>query len=381
MRIGVGLLGLALLVGSTAGPAVAAGPIAADPVVARDAAWEHVVSDSFGSYAALESEWNYGYPWGSDHNGTARMYGSPTDHGHVWLDGGVLNLKATRIDWDEGNSGADPFLPIRYHSGAVHAKDHIVVNDRDPTYEVRGEFQAPSTRGTWPAFWLTGVNSRPPESDILEFKGDSRNWFNTFRSPTDVSTTIVDVAEPGSWHEYRAWIAKVDDTDVDIHYYLDGRWVAQHRAADFVNQSLWVITNHPDGGFLGFARPRRRHPLSRPRRLHRPEHRLSVGGPSRSVGGRGPAARRLGPTSSMPVSATAPRGRRPDRRTRTRGTRMTVLCGDTRRNRARRHRDGRTRRQEAGRHGGRRMTDVRRGRSGGPLRCPDDGRHPGRPIG
>ncbi|APU15696.1 MULTISPECIES: family 16 glycosylhydrolase [Actinoalloteichus] len=246
MRIRIGLLALALTAGLTS---------TAGSVAAEDAAWEHVVSGSFGSYAALESEWNYGYPWGSDHNGTARMYGSPTDHNHVWLDGGVLNLKATRINWDEGNSSADPYLPIRYHSGAVHAKDHIIVNDRYPSYEVRGEFQAPSTRGTWPAFWLTGVNSWPPESDILEYKGNARNWFNTFRSASDVSTTIVDVASPGSWHEYRAWITKVNATDVDIHYYLDGQWVAQHRAAGFVNQPLWVIINLQMEGSAGSPGP------------------------------------------------------------------------------------------------------------------------------
>jgi len=34
-----------------------------------------------------------------------------------------------RITWDEGTSSADPHLPIRYHSGAIHAKDQVLVND------------------------------------------------------------------------------------------------------------------------------------------------------------------------------------------------------------------------------------------------------------
>jgi hypothetical protein len=74
---------------------------------------------------ALESERNYRYPWGSDHNGTARMYASATDHNRVSLSGGVLTLKATRISWDEGNSGAVPHLPIRCHSSAerLHRTD------------------------------------------------------------------------------------------------------------------------------------------------------------------------------------------------------------------------------------------------------------------
>ncbi|WP_230423422.1 hypothetical protein [Streptomyces radicis] len=126
---------------------------------------------SFANYAALEANWNYRYPWGSDHNGSARMYGSPTDHNHVTLSGGVLTLKASRITWDEGTSGSPPHLPIRYHSGTIHAKDQVRITSQFPNYEVKGEFQAPSA--------------------------------------------------PGSWHTYRAWITRVGATDVDIHHYLD----------------------------------------------------------------------------------------------------------------------------------------------------------------
>lgn len=244
--------GRRLFLAAGAGLAVGAGvrPAAA-------AAWETVLSGSFTDRSTLERYWNYRYPWGSDHNGTARMYASSTDINHVYLESsGVLAIKATRIDWDEGNSSADPYLPIRYHSGAIHAKQHVVVSDQFPNWEVKGEFQAPSARGTWPAFWLTGVNSWPPESDILEFKGDGRNWFNTYRNGSGGwSNTIVPVNNPGGWHEYRAWIAKVNSTDVDIHYYLDGAWVGQHRGAGFVGSPLWIILNLQMEGSSGSPGP------------------------------------------------------------------------------------------------------------------------------
>ena len=223
---------------------------------ARAATWETLIDgNSFRDRAALQAEWNFRYPWGSDHNGTARMYASATDNNHVYLSpSGVLNIKATRITWNEGNSSADPHLPIRYHSGAIHAKDQILVNDQFPNYEVKGEFQAPSARGTWPAFWLTGAWSWPPESDILEFKGDNRNWFNTFRTPSDVSSTIVPVSSPGGWHSYRVWITKVSATDVDIHYYLDGAWRGVHRG-NFVGKPMWIIVNLQMEGSAGSPGP------------------------------------------------------------------------------------------------------------------------------
>lgn len=224
---------------------------------AAAATWETVIDGSFASYPALEAAWNHRYPWGSDHNGSARMYGSASDRNHVYLASpGVLTIKATRITWDEGNSSADPHLPIRYHSGAVHAKQHVLVNDQFPNWEVKGEFQAPSARGTWPAFWLTGADSWPPESDILEYKGDARNWFNTYRNASGGwSSTIVNVSNPGAWHGYRAWITKVNATDVDIHYYLDGSWVGRHRGANFVGHPMWIIINLQMEGSSGSPGP------------------------------------------------------------------------------------------------------------------------------
>ncbi|HEX6467998.1 MAG TPA: hypothetical protein VF069_02810 [Streptosporangiaceae bacterium] len=220
------------------------------------ATWETVIdAGSFADYGAFEAKWAYLYPWGSDHNGTARMYASSTDHDHVSLSSGVLTLEAAHITWDEGTSTASPHLPIHYHSGAVHAKDQIVVTDQFPNYEVKGEFQAPSARGTWPAFWLTGVNSWPPESDILEFKGNANNWFNTFRTSSDVDSTVVGVSSPGSWHLYRAWITKVSATDVDIHYYLDGVWQAVHHARGFVGKPMWLIINLQMEGSSGSPGP------------------------------------------------------------------------------------------------------------------------------
>lgn len=230
---------------------------AAVPAPAAAAAWENVISGSFAGYGTLEAAWNYRYPWGSDHNGSARMYASATDHNHVFLESpGVLAIRATRITWNEGNSSADPFLPIRYHSGAIHARQHVLVSDQFPNWEVKGEFQAPSARGSWPAFWLTGVNSWPPESDILEYKGDSRNWANTFRNASGGwSNTIISVSNPGSWHGYRAWITKVNATDVDIHYYIDGTWIGQHRGANFVNKPMWIIINLQMEGSSGSPGP------------------------------------------------------------------------------------------------------------------------------
>ena len=212
----------------------------------KAAVWETVIdASSLASYSAFESKWSYLYPWGSDHNGSARMVGSSWDHSHIYLNGGVLSCKSTKVS-GLGN--------IHYYSGTIYAKKQVLVTDQYPNWEVRGDFQCESQRGTWPAFWLTGASSWPPESDIMEFKGNTNCWQNTFRTSSDVTSTITAVSSPGSWHTYRVWIQKIDATNLQIHYYIDGVWKAQH-TANFVGKPMWIILDYQMEGSSGSPGP------------------------------------------------------------------------------------------------------------------------------
>jgi hypothetical protein len=199
---------------------------------------------SFSGYAAFDQHWKYLYPWGTDHNGSARMAGSSSDHGNISLEkGNVLKITATRISADEGRSTSDPHLKIRYHSGAVHARHQVLVSDSFPRYEISGWFQAPVVKGSWPAFWITAVKGWPPESDILEYKGDSINWQNTFLVPAKaltIKTALPDAAT--SWHQYSAVLQKQNATDITIGYYVDGKPTGTH-PANFMNKPMWIIIN------------------------------------------------------------------------------------------------------------------------------------------
>ncbi|KAF3931932.1 hypothetical protein ABW20_dc0101136 [Dactylellina cionopaga] len=211
--------------------------------------WEEVIGE--GSFSSFSSFWNYLYPWGSDHNGSARM-----KQDKVSVSGGVLTLKADRLSSQDGYSTANPKPAIWYWSGAVHAKSTVVINDQFPNWEIRGEFKAPTAKGTWPAFWLSGTQTWPPEIDIVEFKGTTNNWFNTFRSSSDVSTTQVTVSNAATaFHQYRIWATKANANDVTVHFYVDGVWKGQHNAAGFVNKPMWIIINLQMEGSSGSPGP------------------------------------------------------------------------------------------------------------------------------
>lgn len=231
-----------------AGATAAALPTAARAQAVRPGSTQVLIDpSSFGSYSAFESRWNYLYPWGNTHNGSAKMIGSSTDHSHISLSGGVLTLAATPV------SGQDS---IHYYSGTVYAKSQLTVSSSYPVWELRGDFQASSTRGTWPAFWATGVNSWPPESDVLEYKGTAQNWFNTYKNTSGGwSNTIVPVGNPTAWHTYRAVFTRSGSSNVTIQYYLDGTLRGTHTGANFVDQPMWIIIDLQMEGSSGSPGP------------------------------------------------------------------------------------------------------------------------------
>ena len=210
--------------------------------------FESLLSGTLKDYTTFEKYWNYLYRKGSDHNGSARMVGSSKDHSHIYQNNTII-LKATKVNGDVGKSSRYPFLPIHYYSGAINSKLQIEVNDKYPEYEIKGQFMAPIQPGTWPVFWLTGVNTQPPEIDILEFKGNKVNWFNTFRAKHDIQTYKLPLDE--KWHAYRIYIKKISKTDVDIYFFVDGKSKAKH-TANFVGKPLYIIMNlQMEGGSQG----------------------------------------------------------------------------------------------------------------------------------
>lgn len=209
-------------------------------------------SISFNSKEKFEAKWNMLYPWGSDHNGSARMFAE-----NVSLQtGGVLQIKSEWTNWNwEGYSTADPKLRITFHSGAIHAKDQIKVTSELPYWEISGDFKAPITPSSWPAFWITGAWSWPPEVDILEFKGTSSTLQNTVTGPawnqtvwTSVLTSIPDAAT--TWHNYKLTMEKVSNTDVLVKMYIDGS-LKTSATKDYVGKPFWLIMNMQMEGASG----------------------------------------------------------------------------------------------------------------------------------
>ena len=185
------------------------------------------------------NHWNNAYPWGNSHNGSAYMYSS-----QVNMQGGWMQLHAQRGGAPSG---------FNFSSGTIYCKTQIVVDDQHLNWTIQGSFQADPESGSWPAMWLCYAYGWPPESDIMEFKGDANCWQNTFQTSGQCTSHVSGVNDPyGSWHTYKIWMNRVDSTYVTIDYYIDGNWKARD-TADFTGKPMNLIIDLQTEGSSGTA--------------------------------------------------------------------------------------------------------------------------------
>lgn len=193
-----------------------------------------IPTSCFNSQAAFSASFNNLYPWGTDHNGAARMNAS-----QINVSNGVLTLTAQPVSGQPPAHSGGQTIAINYLSGTVYAKDHFTVA-AGGGYDFIGDFQAPVAKGTWPAFWLTAVNSWPPEIDLAEWKGSGLISFNTFNTSSQVASLNVNYPTPGSFHTIKAEVRDENGKDVSIKYYLNGALVTTQYGKGFVGAPMYL---------------------------------------------------------------------------------------------------------------------------------------------
>lgn len=200
----------------------------------------------FSSTDALESYFSYNYPWGDTHNGAALMSQAQV----TIIDGAYLQLESDYTGAQAGDSS------LTYNSGTVYAKQSFTV-EASGGLDFQANFVAPVAEGTWPAFWLNGVNSWPPEIDLAEWKGDGKVSFNTFNTSSEVQS--YDYAYPTpttAWHTVLAELRAEDDgTTVKTDFYLNGDLITTQYGNDMVGEPFNLIIDYQMLGSSGSSGP------------------------------------------------------------------------------------------------------------------------------
>ncbi|KAI1073856.1 concanavalin A-like lectin/glucanase domain-containing protein [Whalleya microplaca] len=204
---------------------------------------------SFNSQSDFDADWAYNYPWGTDHNGAARM-----DKSQVKFSDGLLTLAAKKVSGQKDAQHGGKSIKINYLSGAINAREHITVA-RGGGYDFTGEFKATTTKGTWPAFWLTAVNGWPPEIDMAEWKGSGKISFNTYNTSSVISWKDVTYPNPDQFHSIKCEIRDINQRDVSVKFYMDGSLVATQVGGGFFGKPMYLIINLQMEGSSGSPGP------------------------------------------------------------------------------------------------------------------------------
>ncbi|KAF2113171.1 concanavalin A-like lectin/glucanase domain-containing protein [Lophiotrema nucula] len=210
-----------------------------------------IPSTVFDSTSNLEQFFTYNYPWGGDtHNGGARM-----DKAHVSISSpGTLTLTAQPVKGQKPATHGGKQIAINYLSGAVGAKQHFTVPVGGGLV-FSGSFQATTTKGTWPAFWLTAVNGWPPEIDMAEWKGSGKISFNTFNTSSVLSWKDVTYTNATQFHDIKCEVKDVNGKDTQVKFWMDGALQATHVGKDYTNKPFYLVINLQMEGSSGSPGP------------------------------------------------------------------------------------------------------------------------------
>lgn len=186
-----------------------------------------------------------GHKWGAYHANNLSQYWS--DDNVIWVDDKVI--LTTKLEPKEFDNN----IVIPYSIGVVESKNAYKYG----YFEAIGHF--PISKGQWPAFWLTGANSWPPEIDIVEgySKGDTYN--NARRLQSNVHYTVDGIKKMAGAvnhplmkhdksqqsmhvHGHFAMLWEADKIEFYYNGYLVRR-ITSKKVLDAMNEPMKVMVN------------------------------------------------------------------------------------------------------------------------------------------
>ncbi len=220
----------------------------------RNEATASRVSDSFKGTSLDKSKWLAQYPWGDSHN----HYGLCRESA-IEVKNGIITLKANKIgdnDWPKSNSGKTNgqtgidlssygfggWKKWQAYVGVISPHKNYNAYDNSVKYwrqsYMEGTFKQPNAGyGFWTAFWLSGANEWPPETDIFEYLSSSgsagaHGWYTNMHMSSSSSK--------GSWYKGSNLRTQFHRYALDWGYdymdmYYDGQLYARY-TGDIVNK-------------------------------------------------------------------------------------------------------------------------------------------------
>lgn len=221
-----------------------------------------IMSDDFEGNELNTNVWAYNYPWADHHN-----YSAVARKSQVAVRDGKLVLTATRVaadNWikdDKGETGytdkigESKWRKYSHLTGVVH-----LPFSRYPlsgNLYMEGRFRMPDKSGFWPAFWLNGNNSWPPEIDIFEYLSNTPEKIYVGIHRQDSSRENGDggagwwITRTASFFQKEFHTYALDWGSTYINYYIDDVLVKSIEDKAYIDnqKNMYLIINLGVGGW------------------------------------------------------------------------------------------------------------------------------------
>lgn len=177
----------------------------------RNEATASRVSDSFKGTSLDTSKWQAQYPWGDCHNhyGLCRASAIEVKNGNITLKANKIGDNAWPTSNKTGKTGIDltsygfgGWKKWQAYVGVISPHKNYNGYDNSVKYwrqsYMEGTFKQPNAGyGYWTAFWLSGANDWPPETDIFEYLSSSgsgaHSWYTNMHQSSSSSS--------GAWYQ------------------------------------------------------------------------------------------------------------------------------------------------------------------------------------
>lgn len=221
-----------------------------------------IMDDEFEGGSLNTDVWAYSYPWADHHN-----YSAVVRKSQVAVKNGKLVLTAKRVaddDWikdDKGetgytdNIGEKKWRKYSHITGVVHLP--FSKYPLNGNLYMEGRFKMPDKSGFWPAFWLNGNNSWPPEIDIFEYLSNTPEKIYVGIHRQDSSRENGDggagwwIDRSASFFQQEFHTYALDWGETYINYYIDDILVKSIEDKAYIEnqKNMYLILNLGVGGW------------------------------------------------------------------------------------------------------------------------------------
>jgi beta-glucanase (GH16 family) len=216
--------------------------------------WRLVWSDEFDAASIDRDNWTSQVEKAGRFNEEWQRY--TPDPENAYIDNGCLVIKAIH---ESDDHGMDQYTSARLHTGQHHSWKHG---------RIAARMQLPYGNGTWPAFWMLGVNidenggdtpwPASGEIDIMEFYGSKDNGAieaNIHYAGVDGKHRQMGARKfilDDGWFAEQFHVFEMEWDEENITWYVDGREYASQPLTDPVysefHQPFYILFNLAVGG-------------------------------------------------------------------------------------------------------------------------------------